>query len=193
MVKRYICRGILLIAIVCGLINVRAVYGATAGNVVVEKLARSADLILVGKCLTSYSAWNGANTEICTYSLIDPLRIIKGVSDKPFLVETLGGQVGSLVSTVIGSPKFVDEQDYLLFLSIKSNGQLGVVGLNKGKFNVYEKGGNKIAVNLNAGDIIFPSGVEGLSGKSHDGNRVDLVKFIDLIERLPRQGAEGDF
>lgn len=100
-------------------------------EVSIERLTEMAEVIVLGRCLTSYSDWNEQKTEIYTYTLIEALQLLKGKGESPLIVETLGGRVGDLVSNVIGAPSFTEGQKVLLFLFRKQNGQLGIIGLNK--------------------------------------------------------------
>lgn len=154
------------------------------GEVSIEKLTERAEVIVLGKCLTSYSDWNEQKTEIYTYTLIEVLELLKGKVESPLIVETLGGAVGDLVSNVIGAPTFTEDQKVLLFLFRKQNGQLGVIGLNKGKFDVYQKDGQEIIINPHVQKIVLPED-ELIEGANNNLNKyIILEDIVTAINRL---------
>lgn len=144
-------------------------------DVNIAKLTNSSQFIILGKCLTSYSEWNSENSEIYTYTIIEVLESLKGDAETPLAIETLGGKVGHIISTVIGAPKFIDGAKSLFFLFQKRSGQLGIVGLNQGKFNAYLKNGTEFIENPHTKNIILTD------------NNNNTVKTIELQDKITLQ------
>lgn len=164
--------------------NINVSYAGVKTEVSIERLVKSSDIIVIGKCLTSYSDWNSKKSEIYTYTLFDPIQILKGQTEVPLIIETLGGQVGSLVSTVIGAPTFINGNKFVLFLFRKRSGQLGIVGLNRGKFNIYQNNNEEITVNPHALNIILPEKDNHTSEKNRTQRQIILSELIKIIKKV---------
>lgn len=161
-------------------------YAGIMEEVYVERIVKSSDIIILGKCLTSYCDWNSEKTEICTYSLIDILQTLKGREESHLVIETLGGQVGYLVSTVINTPAFVEGEDVLLFIFRKRSGQFGIVGFNKGKFNICQRDGKRVVKNPFVSKIIIQddNNPDEKSEPDMVNKEIILEDFIKMIKAV---------
>lgn len=157
MYKKYIILLFMFIWLLLSLIDTPESNGGVAGDVNLKKLVQSSEMIVIGKCLTSYSDWNSIRSEICTYTVIEVIQTLKGDPEIPVIIETLGGKVGNLVSTVTGAPVFRENEKSIFFLYRKRSGQPGITGLNRGKFDIRLKDGNEIVINPFVQNIIIPA------------------------------------
>ncbi len=153
-------------------------YGGVVRDVDIEGLVKSSDVIVAGTSLTSYSNWNSDKSEIYTYTVFEVEETLKGDEGDPLVVESLGGRVDNLVSTVIGAPKFVDGERSVLFLFRRNSGYFGVVGLNLGKFNIFEKDGEKLVINPYARNLTFS---DSSTGNMRATDKITLSWLIKVI------------
>ena len=114
--------------------------GAVAGAVrllSVHQLARTAELIMVGRVVSLTSRWNMQGTQIVTRIEVQPEEILKGSmsTDRPYFVQP-GGRVGNHGSVLADAPSFAEHERVVLFLTRRRDGELRVVALFQGKFTV---------------------------------------------------------
>jgi len=83
----------------------------------IKVLSEKADLILIGKVSERNSRWNKDNTKIYTDVSINVDEYLKGngINDR-IIVTTLGGEVGEVGEFYTHIPRFINEEDVLIFL-----------------------------------------------------------------------------
>jgi hypothetical protein len=59
------------------------------------------------------------------------------------MVRQLGGRVGDITMTILGTPKFQLDEKVLVFLQVSSPPYYRVIGLSQGKFNIIIDSENK--------------------------------------------------
>lgn len=104
-----------------------------------EALTRAAAVIVEGRAVRSWSAWNTQHTLIYTYTTVEVAHTLKGASGQAFTVKQLGGSADGYTQKVSGVRQFENGEDALLFLrpSVTGDGTMVVVGLMQGHFRVY--------------------------------------------------------
>jgi hypothetical protein len=103
----------------------------------VEELTRHAEVVVIGKIVSVTSSWNRERTQIFTRVDLEPEEVLKGVPsrDRISFVQP-GGRVGNVGSVVPETPSFSDGERVVLFLTPRRDGQLVVIALFQGKFNI---------------------------------------------------------
>lgn len=107
------------------------------GPLSIPELVARSDLVVIGSVASVQSDWNSDHTMIFTRIDLKVAEVLKGsVSGRPLSFFQLGGQVGDAASAIAGAPTFAPGEGVLMFLSVKSDGRLGVVELFQGKFSI---------------------------------------------------------
>ena len=81
------------------------------------KIYLGADVIITGKVTQQSSSWNEDNTRIYTKATIQVDEYLKGINNGTSVVVTyLGGEVGDVGEMYSHMPRFVDNEEVLVFL-----------------------------------------------------------------------------
>ncbi len=111
------------------------VLGTTLARMSLEELATAAHVIVRARCLENETRWE--NGEIWTFASFEVMETIKGAAARRITVRLLGGQVGYLISTVNGVPRFRPDEDVILFLERTPAGVFGVTSWLQGTFRIH--------------------------------------------------------
>lgn len=108
-----------------------------------KELVAAADLVVVGRCASATSRWQGrALVTDVTVKIDDTLF---GRSEHSITVTLPGGidrsRAVPIAVTVPNAPSLVPGEDFLLFLDRLPDGSYTVVGLNQGAFPVLQSEG----------------------------------------------------
>lgn len=103
-----------------------------------DKLAKEAEVILVGRCTSCQANWNENRTIITTEINFQVSSYLKGFLGAQVTVRQLGGTVGQDSMVVSGMPEFQPSGEVILFLSKDQTGGYQVIGMSQGKFEVIE-------------------------------------------------------
>lgn len=115
---------------------------SSSGALSLEILAKSADLIVVGRVgevtsVKSKTPHKEGGYLVWSKARVFPERIVKGHEEGPIIIEFAGGRVGKNISVPEDSPKFESEEHVLLFLKrIAGKDTYTVVGMNQGKYKI---------------------------------------------------------
>ena len=107
----------------------------------IKELTQKADLVIIGRVVSIKSQWSSDNTTIYTHVGIQPTSFIKGIpSQKVIEVWVLGGTIGRRTLIALGAPRFIKNEEILVFLRLMPNNPnaLTVFGLSQGKFLIGE-------------------------------------------------------
>ncbi len=107
-----------------------------------EELITKSNRIIMGRCISSESRWNGKNTVIYTYSRFAVSDSLKGRSDGFATVVTAGGTVDGITQTISGMPQFELDEEAILFLEPHKNEGWLPVGLSQGRFRIVRNSPN---------------------------------------------------
>lgn len=111
-----------------GLLRGIAVLAITAGVVVpagattlirasLDELVAGNRTVVVGEVVDAHSYWNEDNTFILTDVRIAVHENLKGDYARELTVTIMGGQVGELTTLIIGGPRLIPGNSYVLFLN----------------------------------------------------------------------------
>lgn len=112
-----------------------------------QELTAEADRIVVGEVAWAEPIRTG-NGLIRTRYRIQVERDLRGSGDREILVETLGGQVGSIAMRVEGAPSFSLGERVLVFVQGEDNAIFRPVGMAQGVLRIQRENGR---------DMVAPS------------------------------------
>jgi len=145
-------------------------------------LAETADVIVVGRCTSVRSAWEGRT--LVTLVTIDVTESLKG-GQRNTVTVTLPGGIDArrrfpVSMTYAGAPQIAMGEDVFLFLGRggTSPDGLTVLGFSQGKFSIVrdETGEPAVSRNLSAVSLTSPTGT-----RPGTGSRVPLARFRNEI------------
>jgi hypothetical protein len=103
----------------------------------VEELARSSDLVVRGRVVSTTARWSEGR--IYTYAEIQVASTLRGKAQERLTAVTPGGVVDDLGQRVDGAATFTTGEEVVLFLGRPDGGRYRVNGLGQGKFVVEGK------------------------------------------------------
>lgn len=132
MMKRV--RRIALWVVFAALVVCAAARATTLMRMSVEKMARTADVVMRARCVANMTGWDAG--EIWTVTTFQIEETWKGASPALINVRLLGGRAGNLTSTVDGIPRFQAGEDVVLFLEPTGRGDFTIVSWKQGTFRI---------------------------------------------------------
>ena len=145
-------------------------------------LAETADVIVVGRCTSVRSAWEGRT--LVTFATIEVSESIKG-GQRSTVTVTLPGGIDArrkfpVSMTYAGPPQIATGEEVFLFLGRGgiSPETLSVLGFSQGKFSIVsdETGERVVSRNLSAVTLTSPAGT-----RRGTASRVSLARFRNEI------------
>ena len=114
----------------------------------IKQLSEKSDVIITGKVTQQNASWNESRTRIYTYATIQVDEYLKGGNTgNSIVVSYPGGEVGDIGEFYTHTPKFVNNEEVLVFLKKdKAGSSYKVVNGEEGKLTVISdaKTGEKI-------------------------------------------------
>ena len=140
-----------IMRLLCVLIIVGGFFSAAFAQLTssdVERMSKNADIIITGKVTQQSSSWNESNTRIYTQATIQVEEYLKGNSNGNSLIVIYpGGEVGDVGEMYSHMPRFVDQEEVLVFLQKdQSKSDYKVLYGEEGKISIIDdpKTGEKI-------------------------------------------------
>lgn len=126
----------------CLLACLFAVLSATATTLspmTVERLAQASEVIIEGRCGSSWSAWDAQHTAIFTYLRFQVTQVLKGTVSNTVIVKQIGGRADGYTVRVAGIRYSQPGEEHVLFLhpSMAGDGTFVIAGLVQGDFQVH--------------------------------------------------------
>jgi len=159
--------------VVCTILTiafVSSLYATTVWRLSLDDLVVKADAIVVGQVTDSHTDWTADRKLILTTYNFQVGERLKGSTPQTIAVTTVGGKIGNTILHVSGMPEFQPGENAILFLE-RSGAYTTVVGLNQGKFRIY---------NGEVSNTI--SGLTFSDGASGSGVRMRLDEFKREIQ-----------
>lgn len=103
-----------------------------------EEMAKQADLIFVGKMVSSRTEWRTTGTKRAIFTMVEfqTDEILKGTAGKILTLQFLGGTIGDVSLDVPGVPRFSPGERVILFVENNGTQICPVVGVFHGKFGL---------------------------------------------------------
>jgi hypothetical protein len=122
-----------------------------------EEMTDRAEVIFVGKVVSSRSEWRQVGTQRAIFTLVqfEKSETLKGEGKPTIALQFLGGTVGDATLQVDGVPKFKVGDRELLFVA-KNGAQVSpIIGMFHGKFGVRkdQKSGRDVLVRHNGKEL----------------------------------------
>jgi hypothetical protein len=151
-----------------------AAFAASGPRLSVDRLTRSAGVIVEGRVTEVQSEWTTDQSQIFTTVTLEVSETYKGdVPGGELRFRYLGGTVGDITMSLVGQPSFDRGERVLVFLHPNYGVvDLPVIGFSQGKFRV-------------AADA---SGVEILEG---DGVTLRKDELLRTVRAIPQPKPEG--
>ena len=121
-----------------------AAFATTIRPITVEQLTEGSSLVIEGRAVSSYAAWDRKQQNIYTYTSFAVKKVLKGgVRGDTVVVKQIGGQVDDTEERLVGVHYFAAGEEAVLFLfpSPNADGTMLVTGLMQGRFAVRRAGG----------------------------------------------------
>lgn len=155
-----------------------------------QELSKNAEVIAVGRCTETSSAWNAEGTHIYTTITIQVSQYLKGFLGPQIQFRQLGGKVGEEHLRVPGMPIFSNEEQVIVFLARDKAGRYQVLTAEQGKFSVVtdpETGISEVKGNTMSSHVLtrsFTRTVGTTSNPSELNNFINKVKsYVGSLKR----------
>lgn len=128
--------GVLAIVLAWGWAGLAHAAQAYPGPPSIERLARQAEVVVIGEVTATAGEWDAARSNIHTRVHLAVHEILKGAAASALSFTRLGGQVGDRVSVVGGAVQFAPGERVLVFLAHGPEGGLRLSDLIHGKLRI---------------------------------------------------------
>jgi hypothetical protein len=168
-----------------GLLHCLAAEATTVVKLSLEEMTRRSKRIVVGRCISTESRWNGKNTLILTFSKFSVSEDLKGESGGSITVMTVGGTVNGVTQTVSGTPQFAADEEVVLFLEGTKSSQWQPVGLSQGRFRILRESGTgqQEVVHDLSGLELYDTSTRAAAGPQKP-HRMPLEIFLARVRNL---------
>jgi hypothetical protein len=147
-----------------------------ANHLTHQDLAAQAELILIGKCISTMTIW--VNRNLYTLATISVSETLKGDQSSTVTVALPGGVDANrkvpVAMTYPGAPHIASNEDVFLFL-MRADDQVGgtytVVGFSQGKFSIAQD---------HQGNAVVSQGLAGLRLETEDSSVQDAAATLPL-------------
>ena len=145
-----------------------------------EELTGQSDLIVHGKVLRTWSAWDPATQIIWTHSEIQVLDPVKGAPPASVVASEPGGTVDGMSMPIIGMPRYAPGEEMVLFLFQTPVGFWRARGLQQGKFTVQTEAAGSVEIVQPASGAALV--VEPIGGKTQPGTDLRQMRGMRLAD-----------
>ena len=103
-----------------------------------DELADQADLVFVGRAMSSRAEWRNAGDSraIFTFVTFETEEVLKGMAAETVTLQFLGGTIGGVTLDVSGVPAFATHERVILFVQKNGTQFCPLVGVFHGKFRL---------------------------------------------------------
>ncbi len=169
-------------------------WAAPAGATVVPRLdlpelTRSSDLIVHGRVVRHWSAWDSTGRFIWTHYTLEVAEALKGRPAASITISEPGGTVGRESMQIAGAPQYADREEVVLFLSRTPIGYLRANGWGQGRYTVVSAPDGSRRIRTDPGGIALAA-PPGRSGRMAAANAPALSRLngmaLEDFKRLVR-------
>lgn len=118
-----------------GALMVSAAFATTIVRMDLATLARSAEIIVRARCLSTEARLEGGSA--WTFDNFEVIETFKGSPPQTLCMRLPGGRVGHLETKVEGVPRFVVGEEVVLFVEQTSAGDYGITSWAQGTFRTH--------------------------------------------------------
>lgn len=134
-----------------------------SGKIPEDVLARRAEIVAVGKVVSSRSQWEGNRSRIVTYVTVSVDQYLKGAAGSTITIVAPGGEVDGVGELYSHSVAFAGDEEVVVFAEKWKQGHYRITGGPQGKLRVTR---------------------DRVSGKALVGENRTLQDFSDGIRRI---------
>jgi hypothetical protein len=160
-----------------------------------EDLAGEAEIVVQGRVLRHYSAWDAAGKFIWTHYEIEVSDAIKGSHPRVVTVSEPGGVVGAIGMQVAGVTRYADKEEVIVFLHRTPFGRWRTYGYGQGKFSVtpLARGGKAVRTNTAGVLLVDRSASRGPRRMTSESllQRLDGMELEEFKTRVRRAVTLG--
>ena len=152
------------------------VVALTVVNLSEEQMAKNADMIIIGRILSAYAQRDPVDQDVYTYIKVLVNDHLKGTNrTHRITIKMPGGVIGGEISIIPGAADFYRNEEVLLFVEKRADGELTTLGLSLGKYGIYRdpESGRKIVLRQFNG-----------TGRYFSSPRAEEIKDIALPEKV---------
>lgn len=179
----------LLIITFCQFAGKRQVSAAVVLSLTLEELVKQADLVVLGSCQETISAWDAEKKRIFTHIRVAIERCLKPCNcPSRITIRQLGGTVDDFSTKIAGAPEFQKGERVILFLKTSPTTFYQVLGMSQGKFSMIRKGASYYVMRNLRGLTLVKKGGGGFQLDYQDGlkGEINLHRFISRVESYLR-------
>ena len=117
----------------------------------IKNLSEGADIILTGKVVKQNSSWNQDRSRIYTDVIVQTDEYLKGeYAEKNITLTTPGGEVGEIGELYSHMPRFINDEEVLLFVKKDTKDmKYKVLNGEAGKLTLYRDKNGEIVTSFN--------------------------------------------
>jgi hypothetical protein len=170
------CLAVLLPFILLSLVLAKTGRATTLAHMSIEQMAAGAQAIARLRCVGNSTRWEGG--EIWTVTTFEVQDVWKGTLPARIAVHLLGGRHGPLTSHVAGIPRFVANEEVVLFLEPTRDGDFSVTSWAQGTFRIQRDpgtGGENVTQDT-AGYLRFGAATGRFTGEGIRGVPLDELR-----------------
>jgi hypothetical protein len=148
-----------------------------------ERLTEVSSLVVRGRSVQSWSAWDNDRHLIYTYTRFQVERSLKGHAEASLVVRQIGGSAGGYTQTVAGVRQLSPGEEAVLFLRPSSGtpGTFSITGLMQGAFRVERARDGAAYASNGVADV---TAIRGTSLARFKGERWKLHELEQRVVQL---------
>ena len=167
-------------------------FGTVVPRLSVDDLVQGSEFIVQARVVRTWAAWDQSHKYIWTHQELAIQDSMKGAATRTIVVSEPGGSLQGLTQYIAGTPRFLPDEDVVVFLYRTPLGLLRTSGFAQGKFAIRRLAGdsqNRVYTNLEGlslaelpGKTRSSAGALSSTVRQFDG--LSLVEFKARIREL---------
>ena len=137
---------IIIAAISAGSVWISALQASVVRFMPFQEQVSTAEIIVVAQAGSQVSSWDSQQRFIFTETTFQIEQAVKGTASGTVTLRQLGGQVGEIGQSAVGSAVIVPGRKYVLFLEPRTDGSYRIVGFNQGCYPITGSSKGKASV-----------------------------------------------
>jgi len=167
---------------------------ATSSGTVVPRLSaddlvQGSEFIFQARVVRTWAAWDRSHKYIWTHHELEVQDSMKGAATRTIVVSEPGGSLEGLTQYIAGTPRYLPDEDVVVFLYRTPLGLLRTSGFAQGKFAIRRLAGdsqNRVYTNLEGLSLAELPGKRGSSAgaSSSTVRHFDGLSLVDFKVRI---------
>jgi hypothetical protein len=167
-------------------------FGTVVPRLSADDLVQGSEFIVQARVVRTWAAWDRSHKYIWTHHELEIQDSMKGAAKRTIVVSEPGGSLEGLTQYIAGTPRYLPDEDVVVFLYRTPLGLLRTSGFAQGKFAIRRLAGdsqNRVYTNLEGlslaelpGKARSTAGAPSGTVRQFDG--LSLVEFKERIREL---------